>query len=40
MKNLFTSEDLELIDLSQKIVPPGTPTRPFRVEKSLLQDRT
>ena len=29
MKNLFTSKDLKLVDLSQKIVPPGTPTVHF-----------
>lgn len=40
MKNLFTSKDLKLVDLSQKIVPPGTPTRPFRVERNYLHDRT
>ena len=37
MKNLFTSKDLKLVDLSQKIVPPGTPTRPFRVEQLLTR---
>lgn len=40
MKNLFNGKDLKLVDLSQKIVPPGTPTRPFRVERSFLHDRT
>ncbi len=40
MKNFFTGENLELIDLSQKIVPPGTSDRPFRIDRSFLQDRT
>ena len=40
MKNFLTGESLELIDLSQKIVPPGTTDRPFRIERSFLHDQT